>query len=67
MSEYIKVSATYQPTDKWFAPEDCSKIASVTVDGKKVKFKMIKAFEILEYLGDDSKKIEILYSQKKKK
>ena len=63
--DFIVVKAKYQPTDQWFAPADCKKIASVKVDGKKVKFRMVKAFEIMEYVADDSKEVEILYSQKK--
>ena len=57
--DFITVQAKYQQTDKWFAPADCKKIASVRLDGKKVKFRMIKAFEIMEYLSDDEEPKEI--------
>ena len=51
--DFIKVTAKYLPTDQWFCPADCQKIASIRINGKKVKFKMIKAFEITERIDDD--------------
>ena len=63
--DFIKVTAKYLPTDQWFCPADCKKIASIRLDGKKVKFKMIKAFEILENTEEEPKEIEMLYEIKK--
>ena len=61
MSQLQKAKSHYIHQSFWNLPPNCGKLIAVEVDGKRVKYRESKGFEIIDEIPLDAEEIEVFY------